>query len=381
MKKRIIPIIILIVSIASYSAVDLFFTAEDNAPVYQEITVADSVFVDKFYYEQLSEEEQLVYKELYQGINAHAEDITVHCLDGEQAGEIMHSIIFDFPDIFWTDGASNTLTYEGSHVVVQPTYTYTYEERESMQAEIDTEVNVILSQISMESNEYDKIKYIYETLVKDVDYVENAPDNQNIYSTFVRKETVCAGYAKANKYLLDRLGVYCIYVLGNAAEESHAWNIVQCNGVMCCVDVTWADPLFSEEVQDMPEVTDEILYDYLCCSDTTLGTTHQADAQYNYPACTSNDWEYYYLNQMYYDSVDRKTLLNTMYASINAKEDNTTFKFSDETVYTQARDLLVNQLLEKAGQHLCDRYRLREVEFLYSEYPELNRFVVYWKYE
>ena len=84
---------------------------------------------------------------------------------------------------------------------------------------------------------------------------------------------------------------------------------------------------------------------------------------------------------MYYDSADRKTLLNTMYASINAKEDTTTFKFSDETVYTQARDLLVNQLLDKAGQHLCDRYRLREVEFMYSEYGDLNRFVVYWKYE
>lgn len=381
MRKRIIPVIILLAFLGGYGAVSSFFTAEENAPVYQEITVADSVFEDKFYFEQLSEEEQLIYKELYQGVDAHAEEITVHCLDGEQAGEILHSVIYDFPEIFWADGSSNALTYEGSHVVLQPTYAYTLEERERMQAEIDTEVNAILSQISMESNEYDKIKHIYETLVKDVAYVENAPDNQNIYSTFVRKETVCAGYAKATQYLLDRLGVYCIYVLGNAAEESHAWNIVRCNGVLCYVDVTWADPLFSEEVQDMPETTEEILYDYLCCSDTMLGATHQADEQYNYPECISNDWEYYRLNQMYYDSADRKTLLNTMYASINAKEDNTTFKFSDGTVYTQARDLLVNELLDRAAQHLCDRYRLREVEFMYSEYAELNRFVVYWKYK
>ena len=65
--------------------------------------------------------------ELYQGVDAHAEDITVHCLDGEQAGEVLQSVIFDFPEIFWTDGASNTLTYEGSHVVVQPTYSYSLE--------------------------------------------------------------------------------------------------------------------------------------------------------------------------------------------------------------------------------------------------------------
>ena len=378
MKKRIIPIIILVAFLGGYGAINSIFSADDNAPVYQEITVADSVFEDKFYFEQLTEEEQLIYKELYQGVDAHAEDITVHCMDGEQAGLILHSVIYDFPEIFWTDGSSDTLTYEESHVVVKPTYTYSLEERAVMQAEIDAEVNVILSQISAEVSEYDKIKYIYETLVRDVDYVENAPDNQNIYSTFVRKETVCAGYTKANKYLLERLGVYCIYVLGDAAEESHAWNIVRCNGVMCYVDVTWADPLFSEDVLDISE---EILYDYLCCSDTMLGTTHQAEAQYHYPECISDEWEYYHLNQMHYDSVDGKILLDTMRTSINAKEESTTFKFSDEAVYTQGRDMLVNELIRKAGDHLCRRYGLQQVECSYGEYPDLKRFVIYWKYE
>ena len=378
MKKKLLPIIILLSALVGYGSVQFFFEAEEQGPVYQEITVAESVFENKFYYAQLTEEEQLIYKELYQGVDAHAEDITVHCLDGEKAGLILHSVIYDFPEIFWTDGSSNMLTYEESHVVVQPTYTYSSEEREVMQAEIDAEVNAILAQISAEASEYDKIKYIYETLVRDVAYVENAPDNQNIYSTFVRKETVCAGYAKANKYLLERLGVYCIYVLGDADGEKHAWNIVQCNGVMCYVDVTWADPLFTEEVEQIPE---EILYDYLCCSDTMIGVTHKAEEQYNYPACISDVLEYYHLNQMHYDSADRKTLLDTMRTSINAKEESTTFKFSDEAVYTQARDLIVNELLETAGEHLCRRYGLQEVECSYGEYQGLRRFVVHWKYE
>ena len=378
MKKKLLPILILLSALVGYGSVQFFFEAEEQGPVYQEITVAESVFEVKFYFEQLTEEEQLIYKELYQGVDAHAEDITVHCLDGEKAGMILHSVIYDFPEIFWTDGSSDMLTYEDSHVVVQPTYTYSLEEREAMQAEIDVEVHAILSQISAEASEYDKIKYIYETLVRDVAYVENAPDSQNIYSTFVRKETVCAGYAKANKYLLERLGVYCIYVLGDADNEKHAWNIVRCNDVMCYVDVTWADPLFSEDVQEIPE---EILYDYLCCSDSMLGTTHQADVNYNYPECVSDEWEYYHLNQMHYDSADRKMLLDTMRTSINAKEESTTFKFSDEAIYTQARDLIVNELLETAGEHLCRRYGLREVECSYGEYQGLRRVVVHWKYE
>ena len=68
MKKRIIPIIILLAFLGGYGAVSSFFTAEDNGPVYQEITVADSVFENKFYFGQLTEEEQLIYKELYQGV-------------------------------------------------------------------------------------------------------------------------------------------------------------------------------------------------------------------------------------------------------------------------------------------------------------------------
>ena len=62
-------------------------------------------------------------------------------------------------------------------------------------------------------------KYIYEYLVNNVQYVEEAPDNQNIYSALVGKATVCAGYAKANQYLLNRMGIYCTYVIGTAALE------------------------------------------------------------------------------------------------------------------------------------------------------------------
>ena len=50
-------------------------------------------------------------------------------------------------------------------------------------------------------------------------------------------------------------------------------------------------------------------------------------------------------------------------------------------MYIQARDLIVNELLEKAGEHLCRRYGLREVECSYGEYQGLRRVVVHWKYE
>ena len=68
MKKRVIPILILIAFLGGYGAVSSLFTVEEQGPVYQEITVADSVFEDKFYFEQLTEEEQpWAHPQVYKG--------------------------------------------------------------------------------------------------------------------------------------------------------------------------------------------------------------------------------------------------------------------------------------------------------------------------
>lgn len=376
MKKRLLGIVVFVLAfIGAYSLMgqlDLF------EPEYQVVRVEDSTFENKFYFGELNEEEQLVYKELYQGVMDHESTIIVHSMDGERTGEIFQSVIYDFTQIFWCDGSAETLTYEESHVELEPTYTYTVEERENMQEEIDASVNQILSQVPEGSSDYDKIKYVYETLINTVDYVEDVPDNQNIYSVFGRKQTVCAGYAKANQYLLEQLGVYCIYVLGTAEDESHAWNIVRCNETLCCVDVTWGDPTYSEEEQIQSE---DILYDYLCCSDKFLTATHKKDDEYEYPECVSDEWEYYHLNQMFYESADRQVLLDAMYASVNAKEETLIFKFADRAVYEQAKQQLEGELLDKALTHLCKKYGLRSVECTYTEYEDLNRYIIYWQYQ
>ena len=58
--------------------------------------------------------------------------------------------------------------------------------------------------------------------------MEGAPDNQNIYSALVGKRTVCAGYARSAQYLLQKMGMECIYVTGTCANgEAHAWNQVK----------------------------------------------------------------------------------------------------------------------------------------------------------
>lgn len=356
-------------------------------PPYIETTADLSIFEGRFYYEQLSEADQVVYRELYEGVMNGEEEICVHSTDPEDANAILEPVMFDFPEIFWIDGAANATTYgeegaEGSYTVVEPTYVYAGEKREQMQQEIDASVKEILASIPADYDEYGKIKYVYEYLINMIDYVENAPNNQNIYSAFVNKETVCAGYAKANQYLLNELGIGCIYVCGTAQDEqttdNHAWNIVECNDKYYYVDITWADPLIpeGEVVQEQ-----EMLYDYLCCSETEIGKSHTLKEGYDYPACETDDLNYYEANGMFYRNVDKQQLIDAAHKTIDAKEGYTIYKFASKELYDQALGLLKDEVLPRSAEYLCDRHNLQQTEYRYLEEPMMNKLVAYWYYE
>lgn len=356
-------------------------------PPYIEVTTDASVFEERFYYEQLSESEQLIYQELYEGIMTEQTEIYTHSTDPDEANEILLSVVYDFPEIFWTDGSATATTHgqavaRGTYTVVKPVYEYSGEKKEQMQREIDAAVEDIINSVPTEYDEYGKIKYIYEYLINTVEYVENAPDSQNLYSSLVNHGTVCAGYAKANQYLLNELGIECIYVLGTATEgertDNHAWNIVKCNGNYYYIDLTWADPVPAEEDENLPCV---MIYDYLCCSSAEMEDTHVLQEGYEYPKCDSDDLNYYDVNGMYYDAIDRQQLLDATYRTIDAKESSTTYKFASKELYEQAKSIIEEDVLAVSAQYLCEKHHIESIKYFYCEEDSMNKIVAYWLYQ
>ena len=382
MKKCYRFLMVLLLCITGCSAGDNQGVALGAEPEYMEITVEDTVFEEKFYYEQLSEEEQLVYKEIYQGLIDCQTKITLHSNETEQVNNIILLVLMDFPEIFWTDGSGKLFSYNDEYIVLEPSYVYTGDEKTHRQKKIEEASKQIIETVTKQSSEYEKIKYIYEYLVESVAYEEEAPDNQNIYSSLVNGKSVCAGYAKANQYLLEAVGIPCIYVTGTASSQNgsdaHAWNIVKCDGKYYYVDVTWADAIWLNQDQYKSK---EPIYDYLCCDEKTIEKTHDAEGDYNFPICDSSDLNYYRLQDMYYDEAERSMLLDAMYASIDAKEESIVFKFANENIYEDAKDMFINELIEVASQYLGEQYDLNEIRCGYENQDELYRFVIYWKYQ
>ena len=360
-----------------------------EAPIpYVEVTVSDEIFADKFYYGVLAEEEKQIYKQVYQGIMNHQDEIYIHGVDWETAYLTISYIMKDFADIFWIDGAAECSTYGEEYMVLEPNYVYTLEERTQRETEIEAVVSTILSQIPEEYTDYEKIKFVYEYLVNTVDYMDDATDSQNIYSTFVNKQTVCAGYAKANQYLLNELDVFCMYVTGTSSETKegeagHAWNIVKADENYYIVDVTWADPVDEDDGDQTEEdmFVEPMVYEYLCCSQEAVEETHFKEEGFPYPECNSNELEYYRLNGRYYEAINDAEFQKTMKADIKAKAPYTQFKFANTDLANTAREMFLGDWMQDITNYYCELYNVETMSYYSELIEEYNRITIYWIYE
>ena len=207
-------------------------TWDEEVP-YQQVALEEGSLEDKYYYGQIPEEDQKAYQEVLEGLREHKEEIYVHCEKAERANELFVLVLKDFPEIFWCDGRVTATAYSGGepYTVLEPQYLCGAEEQKEREQEIQEEAREWLAGAPADAGDFEKIQYVYETIVDQVEYEAEAPDGQNIYSVLVNRRSVCAGYAKATQYLLERLGVFCTYVTGETREgESHAWNLVLCEG-------------------------------------------------------------------------------------------------------------------------------------------------------
>ena len=346
---------------------------------------------EKYYFQQLDEREREVYGKIRDGLLAFQEEIELEDASTEEIDRLYGLVMKDYPEIFWCDGAGSVVTssasfgLSGRRAALRPEYNCLEEEKEERRSRIEGEADQCLSGIDSQAGDYDKILYVYEYVIGGVEYDLSAPDNQNIYSVFVGRRSVCAGYAKAVQYLLERLDVFCTYVSGTAVSQAgeggHAWNLVRCEGQYCYVDATWGDPVYRQEESRETADSPEIAYDYMCCDDTRLFRTHTPDKDQVLPVCSSMAYNYYVVNGMYYESYDAQTVLQAMNRSIAAGEGMTVLKFSGPEVYREAREEVLTDLADRAARNLAHLYGIGTVRYSYRDDDSLDKITMYWDYE
>lgn len=308
----------------------------------------DTFLVDTGYhfaYDQLNDEQKIWYEDIANILGTMGEDVELSDsviekgLSEDNIDLIFQCVMIDHPELFYVEGYSYVRHTRGDKIVkYEFTGNYSMDRQQAAQYKARIEENtldVIKHGLSL-SDDYEKIKYVYEKIVHETDYSLEAANNQNIYSVFINHESVCQGYAKAMQYLLNRMNVECTLVQGHVENgEGHAWNLVNSNGNYYYVDVTWADASYFAEDNSITQSYPEINYDYLNITYEEISKTHTADYALTLPACISMNDNYYVREGTYFEYFDDEKMRRVFDEAYETGKDSVLIKCEDMYTYDE----------------------------------------------
>ncbi len=211
-------------------------------------------------------------------------------------------------------------------------------------------------------NDFEKVKYLYDTLILNCTYSEDAMSPFTAYGALIEGKATCQGYADAMHLLLDKAGFPTVFAtgIGDAVEVTHKWNYVQLSdGNWYVVDATWGDP----EGKDDPNY---INYDYLLISDEVLLKDHKEKFQspyYSTPEATSMDFNYHvqmgYVAETY-EQAEEIALKQVLECGKNGTS-YVYIRFNDKDVFDQAynglsKEFGLQSIIKQANKELDDDF-------------------------
>lgn len=338
----------------------------------------------KFYYELLNEDEKNVYAQIYYIIDRFEEDFSISSLDEEEIDKIYTYVLNDHPEMFYTTGytfKTYLLNDKPIKLSFSGTYTMNKEKAASYEEQINAYVVTFLNELHKAHpgsvSDYDAIKFTYEYIIENTDYVKNSDNDQNIISVMLNHKSVCQGYTKTMQYLLNRIGIEATMVIGKTDDgENHAWNLVCADGDYYYVDTTWGDASYNtrkSELYDSAPTEDSfssVNYDYLLVRDADIADTHTCDYKEILPVCDAVKDNYYMKEGLLFDSVNKTKLRKVFEDAYNAGASTVMLKMTDDDAY------------DKMWEYLLDRQRvfdfLHDVQTIVYNENRQKRYLIFW---
>lgn len=300
-------------------------TTEENKNDYSE------VIVDKYFYNQLNEESKIIYrsfeanKENMKSGTYQIElgDVFSEVLDSQNGenllGDYYQSAVeaynYDNPSIFYLSPSKMFLNIEKVTKVFTGNEYNTYinngnrqnyfvdefknrEEVISAISKVEQVKNYLVS--NKRGDTYENIKMVHDYLIDNIEYDKTiqTPNIYDIYGALINHVSVCEGYARAFKYIMDEMGIPSVLVIGKATNsedetENHAWNYVKLNGAWYAVDTTWDDPI----VINGGRASNASRTKYFLKGSETMNKDHIPSGQFteggkvfNYPPLSNKDY-------------------------------------------------------------------------------------------
>lgn len=318
-----------------------------------------------FYYDCLTASEQDAFDLIYNGLVSRATSFDVGKHNAEEIGTAYWAVLYDHPEIFWTGSYQYTLG--GSTTVVSPVYNCDADQIDQIAAQIEAVAQDVVDALPDDASTYDKVRWFYEWIVNETDYVKGSENDQNIQSVFLNHESVCAGYSSAFAYLCHMVDIPCGCVSGVATNdtgntESHQWNIVTIDGVNTYVDATWGDP-----VSEDGTAGDTLRYDYLCITTEEIDRDHVAEQPASgLPLCDSRKYDFCMLAGTYIETFEREALDELITTARDNGESSLCFKLSSSEDFDAALAYLDSEDIYLGPLEGCTQHVWHHNEVLYT---------------
>ncbi len=253
---------------------------------------------------------------------------------GDKYSNIFSSLIYEQPQYFWIDPSGlncRIAEMDGNKLTIGFHRFANKEDVKEKKEELNKKVSEIVSAAKNKRNTYEKALYVYDKIMEIASYdyelyedIEEYKDNyienrisgeltsfdpkiaQTAYGCLIDGKTICSGYALAFNLIMQELGYECGTVKNTALGSfsfgaNHVSNFCKLDGDYYYFDLTWDDTGFdSEEYKKYMDYS----HQYFAITRAEFENTHVIDKEAYAPEATSNKYNYFVKNNIYFEKYD-----------------------------------------------------------------------------
>lgn len=254
-------------------------------------------------------------------------------------------IRYECPELMMLDVSQPFSLYATNNMVtsVELPYATTQKEYETMLAQTEAVIHELVEK-SRDLTEAEKEKLVYDHIVSNAVYDENARWAGTAYGCLVEGKAKCDGISFAMKWVMEEMGIPCMIIAGNPpdGDVGHAWNVIKIDGAWYDLDVT-AD--VSREASDI------ISYPAYNVSDSwvrQLYVLNDAYEDFSLPGTADMSGSYHGLRDCYVPAGEADRM-EELYMEAYAQEGSFVIQFESKEDFEAFEENLTDRL-DKLGR-------------------------------
>lgn len=219
----------------------------------------------------------------------------------EELREMMGEVVNETPYIFYAATSYTVSRNSATDQIVKIGLGYTddYKKEDGSvrktkikktRAKLDDAIQEALACTSENMTKVEKAMALHDYIVSNTTYTKNTSKQFRLteVGVFLKHKANCQGYALAYGILMEKVGIPVKYV--SSDKMSHMWNMIKIGGKWYHVDVTWDDPVDSNDSLDQYGL---VKHNNFLCSSAQLEKTGHSDFDGSLATSTKYDKKYW----------------------------------------------------------------------------------------